>query len=125
MKFDEVLFWMHGIIFIGWFIPFFIPLSTWPQRIQFHFWYTVVQIVSQFLMGFILMPKMKKFRIVCPLTTWMQKIRGFNSSDKLNFDHSFVREFAKRFNLKLPYGSVAVIIYITFFIVALQFFGVI
>ena len=38
------------------------------------------------------MPVMLKYRIVCPLTTWMQHVRGYKISDPKNFDHSFVRE---------------------------------
>ena len=122
---SEFLFWLHLIIFIGWFVPFAIPLSTWPARITFHFWYIAIQVASQLLTGLLMMKNMKKFRIVCPLTTIMQKIRGFDYGNKLNFDHSFVREFAKRLRIRIPYGWVAVLIYATFVVVALQYLGII
>ena len=90
--FGKTLFWMHVFIFIVWFGLFWIPLSIWPGRVVFHFWYITVAVASELLTGLLLMPVMLKYRIVCPLRTWMQHVRGYKISDPKNFDHSFVRE---------------------------------
>lgn len=118
----EVLFWIHLVMFILWYTPFFIPSSLWPERVVYHFWYIVIQVVAQFLTGFIMMKGMKKYRIVCPLTAYMQKLRGYDYTDPRNFDHGFVAEFASRFNIKIPRGTVAVLIYTSLAVVIVQYY---
>lgn len=118
----EFLFWMHLVLFIVWYALFFVPTSIWPARPAFHFWYIFVQVASELVTGWILMPKMKKFRIVCPLTTIMQNLRGYKFSDPKNFDHSFVREFARRIGVKLPYGLVGALIFASLALVSVQYY---
>lgn len=117
----EVIFWLHLALFIVWYALFFIPSSLWPQRVVFHFWYIALQVLSEVITGLMLMPKMKKFRIVCPLTTLMQSLRGFKPSDPRNYDHSFVREFAKRVGIRIPYGFVGALIFLSLAVVTLQY----
>ena len=120
-RFAETLFWMHVVIFIGWFGLFWIPLSIWPGRVVFHFWYITFAVGSELLTGLLLMPVMLKYRIVCPLTTWMQHVRGYKISDPKNFDHSFVRELFQRFRVKIPYGFVGALIFISWGGVIIQY----
>jgi hypothetical protein len=118
---SEVLFWMHALIFIVWVLLFFIPQSIWPEKITFHLFYIIVMIVAEFLAGLVLMPVMGKFRIVCPLTTLMQQVRGVSFREAANYDHSFVREFAERMHVKVPYGFVGALIFFSLAVVAIQF----
>ena len=120
--FGEILFWMHVVIFIAWFGLFLIPLSIWPGRIAFHFWYITFALTGELLMGLLLMPVMLKYRIVCPLTTWMQLVRGYKISDPRNFDHSFVRELFQRLRINIPYGYIGALIFISWGVVIIQYF---
>ena len=120
-RFAETLFWMHVVIFIGWFGLFWIPLSIWPGRVVFHFWYITFAVASEFLTGLLLMPVMLKYRIVCPLTTWMQYVRGYKISDPKNFEHSFVRELFQRLRVRIHYGYVGALIFISWGWVIIQY----
>jgi hypothetical protein len=68
------------------------------------------------------MPVMRKYRIVCPLTTWMQLAGGYRISDPNNFDHSFVRELFQRLRVKIPYGYVGSLIFISWSVVVIEYF---
>jgi hypothetical protein len=117
----EIIFWMHFVIFVVWFSLFFVPASIWPKRVVFHFWYIVIFFLSQLITGFLLMKRMHKFRIVCPCTTLMQFIRGYKLGDPKNYDHSFVREFAARLRIKIPYGFIGFLIFVTLGIIIYQY----
>lgn len=117
----EVLFWLHAVIFSVWILLFFVPLSLWSGRVVFHLCYLVAMVASELVTGFILMPVMGKYRIVCPLTTFMQQVRGVSYRDPGNYDHSFVREFAQRMGIRVPYGLVAVFIFISLAAVIVQY----
>jgi len=120
-KLSDVLFDVHIIIFLVWFGLFLIPASLWPGRLAFHFWYVGIMVVSQIITGLILMKKMKKFRIVCPLTSLMQYSRGYTFSDKKNYDHSFVREFLHRYGLRIPRGTIGVLIFLSLALLIWQY----
>ena len=117
----EALFWIHLIVFTIWFAIFLIPSTLWPKRVVFHFWFISMLLLIQLIMGLILIPKMRKYRIVCPLTSFMQLLRGHKLENPKNFDHSFVREFASRFKLKIPYGFVGFLIFLSFGVVSVQY----
>ncbi len=76
---------------------------------------------GELLIGLLLMPVMLKYRIVCPLTTWMQLARGYKIGDPKNFDHSFVRELFQRLRVKIPYGYVGALIFISWGVVIIQY----
>jgi hypothetical protein len=117
----EGIFWLHAIIFVVWIGLFFVPVSFWPQRIHVHFWYVLIMVMSEIVMGLLLMKHMHKFRIVCPLTALMQYIRGYSLTDPKNYDHSFVREFAERFHLSLPKGFVGGLIFTSLGLIILEY----
>lgn len=118
----ELIFWIHVILFTVWFSLFFVPGSIWPKRVVIHFWYITIFVLSELIMGLVLMKKMKKFRIVCPLTSLMQYLRGYDYGDPSNYDHSFVREFASRFKIKIPYGVVGFFIFLSLGVVVIQYY---
>lgn len=115
-----VIFWIHVAIFITWVGLFFVPTSIWPGRVLFHFWFISLFVLSQLITGAVLMKRMHKFRIVCPLTSLMQYLRGYEFDNPKNYDHSFVREFARKFKIKIPYGVVGLFIFLSLWIVILQ-----
>ena len=115
--FSEIMYWTHVLIFAFIVIPFFIPLSLWHSRPVFHFWYVLIIVGIEIITGLVMYSVMKRIRIVCPLTTWMQTLRGFKVHDKKNWDHSFVREFFERLGLKLPYGASGAINFISLLLV--------
>ncbi len=116
----EFLFWMHAVIMAVLVLLFFIPQSLWSGKIFFHLCYISAVVASEIIMGLILSPVMGKFRIVCPLTTVMQQMRGVSYKSPDNYNHSFVREFARRFNIKIPYGFVGALIFLSLAIVLWQ-----
>ncbi len=71
--------------------------------------------------GVVLIPYMKKYRLVCPLTTLMQFLRGYPVADKRNFDHSFIGEFLAHFKIKAPYGSIGLINYLSLILITIQY----
>lgn len=117
----ELLFWLHIVVFFVWFALFFVPSSIWPNKVVFHFWYIVVGVFLQLLTGLILMPYMHKYRIVCPITTVMQSVRGYRYNNPKNYDHSFVRELALRLNIKIPYGLVGFFIFLSLGLIIYQY----
>jgi hypothetical protein len=118
----EVLFWLHAVIFLVWLLLFLVPQSLWSNRVEFHLCYVASMVAAELLTGLVLRPFMSRFRIVCPLTTLMQQVRGVSYRNPANYNHSFVREFAERFNLHLPYGLVGALIFISLGILLAQFF---
>ena len=117
----NLLWVLHLIIIIIWFGLFVIPLSVWPQRIAFHFWYMVILFASQVLWGAIIYPQTKHYNLICPITTPMQSLRGYRIKDKRNYDHSYIAEFLKKFKIKVSFNTVNYILWITFFIVLAQY----
>ena len=125
VSFEEFLFNFHIIIFLSIILLFFIPLSVWPGRIWFHFWYVTMILASQILTGLTLLPymiKSNRYRLVCPLTTWMQYVRGYLPKDPKNFDHSFVSEFGERIGLRIPKGVVSLMNIIILIIASILYF---
>lgn len=104
------LFYVHLLVVAVLFGSFFIPQSIWIARPFFHFWYFVMILLVEVIWGFILYLKTKKFDIVCPLTTWMQYLRGFAVTDRRNYDHSYIAELLSRFGVKVPYKYVSYLI---------------
>ena len=117
----ETLFWTHLVIFIVWFALFFIPTSIWTERVVFHFWLIVLSVFSQLVMGLILIQYMHKYRIVCPLTSAMQILRGYKLNDPRNYNHSFVRELAARLKIHIPYGMVGFFIFLSLGVIIYQY----
>jgi hypothetical protein len=119
----NIIWLMHLLIIIIWFGLFLIPLSVFPQRIAFHFWYMAILIASQFLWGGILYSKTKDFQMICPITTPMQSLRGYKIQDKRNYKHSYIAEFLSKFRINISFKTVNYLLWITFAIVIIQYFN--
>ncbi|MFH0819869.1 MAG: hypothetical protein V1892_02445 [bacterium] len=115
------LYLIHLAIVIIWFGLFFVPKFLWPGRVTFHFWFIFIFMLIQMGWGAAMMPYMKKYRIVCPLTTLMQKLRGYPFGDKKNFDHSFIREFLANLKIQAPYGSIGLVNYLSLGLITIQY----
>lgn len=119
----NIIFWLHLPLIIIWFGAFFIPLSFWPKRIIFHFWFIAIILIIQLIWGIILYPKTKKINFICPLTTLMQSLRGYKIKDKENYNHSFIAELLKKLKINASFFLVNVILIITFLIALWQYVG--
>lgn len=117
----NLLYFFHLVIVIVWFGLFFVPKSLWPGRVIFHFWFIFIFMLIQMGWGAAMTPYMKKYRIVCPITTLMQYLRGYPIDEKRNFDHSFIREFLTFLKIKAPYGSIGLVNYLSLCLVAIQY----
>lgn len=117
----EIVFWLHLPIVIIWFGLFLIPKSIWPGRITFHFLFIVIIVIIQFLWGLVYFPVTKKIDIICPLTTLMQWLRGFSVKSKKNYRHSFVAEILNKYNIKINYKSVNIVLLITLILIFIQY----
>ena len=120
----DILFWFHVIIVIAWFGLFAIPLSVWSGRIAFHFWYILTLYASQIVMGLLLLPWSKKYKQACPLTIFMQLLRGYKISDPQTYNHGFIRELGQRIGVKLRPWIVEVLLLIPFIIVTYQYLSI-
>lgn len=117
----ESVFWLHCPLVLFWFGAFLIPLSLWPNRIIFHFWFITIFLIIQLLWGIILYPKTKKIDFICPLTTLMQLLKGYPIKSKNNYNHSFIAELLKKFDIKINFSWVNIILIITFIIALIQY----
>ena len=118
----DIIFWLHLPIVLIWFGAFFVPLSLWPGRINFNFWFISILLFVQLIWGTILSPKTKKIDFICPLTTLMQSLRGYPVENEKNFNHSFMAELFEKLRLKISFFGVDVLLWITFIIVSIQYF---
>ena len=113
---------IHGIHFpicVFWFALFFIPVSFWPGRIAFQFWYAMGMVGLEFVWGALVF---KKAAPICPLTTWMQSIRGYPLKDKRNYLHSYFYEIFHRFKIPMTKGQVEALLKTTFVLIIVQYF---
>lgn len=117
----EFIFWSHLVILILWFGLFLVPSSLWGGKIAFHFWFIAILTLVQFLWGAFFYEYNKKIDIICPLTTWMQYLRGFPLKSKENLKHSFIAEILKRMKINVSYKFVSYLLLVTFFVVSLQY----
>ena len=115
----EVLFWLHFPIVLLWFGLFVVPKSIWPGRVTFHFWYIISIMVVQFLWSVLVFHKPD---IICPLTTLMQKLRGYPLASKGNYGHSYIAELIDRLGIKVRYGWINALLVATLIIVTIQYF---
>ncbi len=115
---SKILFWLHFPIVLFWFGLFLVPLSFWPGRITFHFWYIISIMFIQLLWSVLIF---KKIDIICPLTTWMQYLRGFPLKNKENYDHSYIAELLNRLHLRISYWLVNILLAVTLIIVIVQY----
>jgi len=117
----EIIFWLHLPIVIIWFGAFFIPLSLWPERIKFHFWFISIILIVQLLWGAMLYSKIKRVDFICPQTTLMQSLRGYPVESEKNFNHSFIAELMEKLHIKISFRWVNILLIVTFIIVSIQY----
>lgn len=116
----EALFWGHLPIVIIWFGLFIVPLSVWPQRIEFHFWFIAIIMIAQLVWSLLIW---KKVDLVCPITTWMQYERGYSLKSKKNYEYSYIAELSQRLHVKISHRFVKLLTMTTLIIVTLQYFA--
>ena len=118
----EAFFWLHFMLVAVWFGLFLVPTSLWAGKVSFHFYFITTAVALQFLWGFALMPVTKKYRMICPLTTMMQLLRGYPVSDEKNNNHSCIKEFFDRLGMKVPKEAVTMSTFASLGIVIVQYF---
>ncbi|MBI2145690.1 hypothetical protein HYU18_05230 [Candidatus Woesearchaeota archaeon] len=118
----ELTFWLHFVLVTVWYGLFFVPTSLWPGKVSFHFWFILIAVALQFGWGLLLMPIIGKYRMVCPLTTLMQLLRGYPVKDERNNNHSCIKEVFHRIGKPVPKKAVTYSTFISLGIVTLQYF---
>jgi hypothetical protein len=112
-----------AIVFVWWGL-FFVSSSRWPEKITVHFYLTLFIVIQQIMWGFLILPWMGKYRIVCILTTITQLLRGQSLSDDKNYDHSFTKEILGKVGIKrLPHRFSAMLAFVILIIVSIQYFS--
>jgi hypothetical protein len=114
----NILFLLHLIIIIIWFGLFFVPYQIRPWRISFHFWYISIILIVQLLWSLIVF---QKIDMICPLTTWMQELRGYKMKDKRNYGHSFIAELLELLKIKINFQTINIILLLSFVLVVLKY----
>lgn len=102
----HLLFWLHLPVVILYFGLLFVPLSAWPEKVVFHFWVFVIIVGAEVLWGLYMRRNSRKMDIVCPLTSWMQFLRGYRLSDVRNYGHSYIAELLGVFGFRVRYSVV-------------------
>ncbi len=117
----NIIWLLHLLIVLLFFGLFLIPKLLWNNVIKFHFWYLIIIIFIQIIWGLIIYNKTKKIDIICPLTTLMQKLRGYEIKDKKNYNHSYIAELLNKLKIKVNYNIVSLLIFISIIIVFIQY----
>ena len=99
MILSESIFWAHVLIVIPIVGLFFVPLKIMPARDIIHLSYLGFIIFTQAGWGLLLFGMTGHFMNTCPVTTFMQSIRGYKIKDVENHKHSFVAEFFSRYGI--------------------------
>ncbi len=116
-KLAKVIYLAHvGVVAIWWGL-FFVPLSWWTDRVFFNFYLSLFIVIHQILWGLIIMPRTKKYHMVCILTTINQVLCGKDIADNENYNHTFAKENLAR--IKVPNRLSTII---TFSVLALAVF---
>ncbi len=118
-KWAEIVFWLHLPIVIVLIGLIFIPTSLWPGRVVFHFWYTVGIIGIQLIFSILVL---KRVDIICPLTTLMQRLRGYPIKSEKNYKHSYFAELSQKLHLRISYKTVKIMVLLLLILVTTQFF---
>ena len=120
----RVLFFVHLPIVLVFFGSFLVPLSVWPPRAVFHFWYFVVVIGAEVVWGLLIYPKTHTVDIVCPVTTLMQYKRGYRISNPKNYGHSYIAELFSYLGIPVSYKYVNYLILIVGVFVTINYLRV-
>jgi len=117
----KTIFLFHSAIVLFWLSLLFIPTSWWPNKITFHFYFTLFIIFHQLLWGFLIFPWTKRYRLVCFLTTLTQFLRGEEISDEKNYNHCFAKEFFGKAGMNISHQFVTRFTLIILIITAIQY----
>ncbi len=120
--FAKIIFWIHASSVSLWYFLFFVPIGWWPEKIAFHFNFSLFIVLNQFIWGALIMPWTRKYRMVCFLTTLTQFLKGQKVSDPENYNHSFSREFLKKRGVSISHRKITFLTFVTFAVVAIQYF---
>lgn len=117
-----IIFWLHFILVGLPLILFLVPLSQWPERAIFQFWYMMVVFGIESLWGLLIYQKIKKLSLVCPLTSLMQYHRGYRLEDGRNHGHSFIGELLEKLGLPpVNFKRINLLMIFLALIIALQY----
>ena len=117
----DFLWYTHFAIVIFAVGLFFIPLSFWPNRIIFHFYYLWGVIALQFATGIIYMPIINKFRFVCPLSALEKHLIKHHPHEHVG--ESCIADFcAEKLGFPKWIGTASVLIALA--LVSLQYFKI-
>ncbi len=114
----KVLYIIHIPITVFWFGLFLIPTYFWADRMLFQFWYAIGLVSIQYLWGILVF---RKFSSICPVTTMMQLLRGYDLNDERNYKHGFIAEFIQDLNLPLKPKHTDYLLKTTFVVIVLQY----
>ena len=118
--FAKLFFLIHSVIVVFWCGLLFVPIDWWPNKITFHFYLTLFIVLHQLLWGFLIFPWTKKYRMVCPLTTITQLLRGEEISEEQNYNHSFAKEFFGNAGINIPHRFATTFTFVILIITAIQ-----
>lgn len=117
----NLIFGMHFFIVALWCGLLLVPTSWWPERISFHFYFSLLIVVHQFIWGFLITPWTGKYRMVCILTTINQFLKGQKISDPENYDYSFAQNFLERTGITISHRRITIFTFIILTIVSIQY----
>lgn len=118
----EIIYYVHLPVFVLWVVLFFIPVSWWPGRVWFHFWFLIITVAVEVVSGLAYIPVSGRFDLICPLTLLMQILRGYGFNDVQTYKHSFITEFSERLWFRLSKKTVTILIILSIVLVSCQFF---
>ena len=99
----EILMWGHFIIIITFgIVPFFIPLSIWPNRPLWHFLFIFIVAILGIILAYIYRKKynIKKYHI-CFANLITQRVRGYKLNDPRNYTYSHLKDIFKKFKINI------------------------
>ena len=114
----KLLHFIHSPFFFIWWAWFLIPTSVWSERIMFQFWYAILLVGAQVMWGIIVFGKVAP---ICPLTTWMQDLRGFSKDNQKNYGHAYIHEELNYMGIPISKKMTSNIHIASFIIVISQF----
>ncbi|MBT3835962.1 hypothetical protein HOD05_01350 [Candidatus Woesearchaeota archaeon] len=115
----KFLYVTHIPVTIFWFALFVVPTSIWPYRMDFQFWYALWLVGGQVTWGVLMF---RKLQSICPMTTVMQLLRGYDLKDKRNYEHGFIAEFFEDMRFPISRKGTSILLNVSFVIIVLQYF---
>lgn len=114
----RLLFWVHVPFPLIWFSLFLIPSSIWPERSLVHLGYALFIICVQFLWGVLAHHRLV---LICPMTAWMQKLRGFEYTDPRNYAHGCIEEGLREMKIPLQGKTLSAVLVLSFVVIVVNY----